>query len=515
MSGKPREAWASKLGIVLAVAGSAVGLGNFLRFPSQAVQNGGGAFLIPYFVAVLLLGIPLMWMEWAIGRYGGRFGHGSAPLIFNRLWRHRAAKYFGTIGVFGPVAIFIYYTYIESWLLGYCWYSINGALLAHSSREQMVAFLHLFQGIGSDRLVPPAYLFFLVTFAINFTVIYCGVKGGIERLCKIAMPLLFLFAVILAVRVLTLAPPDAGHPERNLSNGLGFLWNPDFAALKDARVWLAASGQVLFTLSVGIGVIITYASYLSKGDDIVLSGLTAASLNEFAEIVLGGTIVIPLAFMFFGGTGAREVAASGSFNIGFVAMPLVFAQMTGGGFFAFIWFLLLFLAGITSSVSLLEPAVAFLSDDLGIARKRTVKWLALITFVLCQFPIFFLARGVVDEVDFWAGTFFLVVFALCESLIFIWVYGIDQAWDEMHHGAELRIPRIYRVIIKYVTPLFLLAVLGFWLVQQAVPTFLLRGVPRENVPYVLGTRLGLLVLFGAIALCARKAYYAKKAGGEI
>jgi SNF family Na+-dependent transporter len=238
------------------------------------------------------------------------------------------------------------------------------------------------------------------------------------------------------------------------------MWNPDFSSLLNAKVWLAAAGQILFTLSVGIGVIITYASYLSKGDDIVLSGLTASSLNEFTEVILGGSIIIPLAFAFFGGAGAQEIARSGSFNIGFVSMPLIFSKIHYGMVFSFLWFFLLFLAGLTSSISLIEPAVAFLSDDLGISRKKAVSILGVASFLICQFPIFFLSRGVVDEIDFWAGSFFLVVFALSECILFVWIFGIDKAWSEIHHGAELNIPRFYKFIIKYITPAFLFLSLG-------------------------------------------------------
>ncbi|MCD6385374.1 sodium:calcium symporter, partial [Candidatus Sumerlaeota bacterium] len=119
---RAREVWATRIGVVLAVAGSAVGLGNFLRFPVQAAENGGGAFMIPYFIAFLLLGIPLCWVEWTMGRYGGRFSHGSAPGIFQSMWRSPVAKYIGAIGIFGPLIIFFYYTYIESWTLGYAYY---------------------------------------------------------------------------------------------------------------------------------------------------------------------------------------------------------------------------------------------------------------------------------------------------------------------------------------------------------------------------------------------------------
>lgn len=501
-----RQAWSSRIGIILAVAGSAVGLGNFLRFPTQAVNNGGGAFLIPYFLAFFLLGLPLMWIEWAIGRYGGLFGRGSAPLIFNRLWRHHVAKYLGAIGIFGPLAILVYYMYIESWLLGYAYHSLTGSFAGLTSQEAMLGFLQEYQGVSSKDKFLATYIFFLIVFAANFWIIYRGVKSGIEVLCKIAMPLLFIFGVILAIRTLTLDAPNPVHPEWNVQAGLGFLWNPDLSLLKDSKIWLAAAGQMLFTLSVGIGVIITYSSYLKKDDDIVLSGLTSSSLNEFAEVILGGTIVIPLAVMFFGVAGAKEVAGSGSFNIGFVTMPLIFSQMQFGMVFSFLWYLLLFLAGITSSVSLLEPAVAFLSDDLGISRKKAVTVLAITSFILCQFPIFFLANGVVDELDFWAGTFCLIIFATAEYIIFVWIFGIEKAWEEIHHGAQLRIPKMYHYIIRYITPLFLLFILGFWFYQEAIPFMLMKNVPEANMPYVLATRVGLLLVFVAIALLVRMAH---------
>jgi len=502
-----REKWTSRAGIILAVAGSAVGLGNFLRFPTQAVQNGGGAFMIPYFISFLLLGIPLIWVEWAVGRYGGLFGHGTAPLIFNRLWKHRTMKYFGAIGVFGPLIILIYYTYIESWLLGYAFYSVTGTLTSIKTQEGMIGFLKSYQGFGSDGMFRYTYLFFVITFAVNFAVIYRGIRGGIEKLCKIAMPLLFFIAIILTVRVLTLGAPDPTQPENNISQGLGFLWNPDFSALADAKVWIAAAGQMFFTLSIGIGVILTYASYLSHGDDIVLSGLTASSLNEFAEVILGGSIIIPAAVAFLGITTAQQIAGSGSFNIGFVTMPFVLGKIPAGAVFSFLWFALLFLAGLTSSISLIQPAVSFLSDELHVSRKKATLILAAITFILCQAPIFFLANGVMDELDFWAGTFFLVVFATVEVIIFVWVFGIDKAWEQIHHGAELHIPKIYKFIIKYITPTFLFFILGFWLWQYGIPTIMLKGVPKENMPYVVATRVGLIVLFALFAWLVRHAYY--------
>jgi len=507
-----RERWGSKLGVILAVAGSAVGLGNFLRFPVQAARNGGGAFMIPYFIALFLLGIPLMWIEWTIGRFGGGFGHGTAPGIFHSLWqKNRFIKYFGVIGIFGPIAIFIYYVYIESWLLGYSFFSLTGRYAGIMDEAGMVSFLRGYQGIVKNEFfsgIAIAYTFFLITFALNILVVFSGIKKGIERICKIALPLLFILAIIIMVRVFTLKSPY--DPSWTPYNGLGFLWNPNFSALKDAKVWLAAAGQIFFTLSVGIGVILTYASYLTKDDDVLLSGLTAVSTNEFAEVIIGGSIVIPAAFIFFGPAGISQVAGQGAFDLGFVTMPLILKTFPAGMLFAFIWFILLFLAGITSSISLAQPAIAFLEDEFNISKKKAVGIFSITCFILSHLAILFLARGAVDELDFWGGTFALVVFATVETILFAWIFGIGRAWEEMHSGSDIKIPEFYKFIIRYITPLFLLFILGFWTYQQAIPTLLLKGIPEENIPYVLLTRFALLALFLTIAFMVKKAWEKKK-----
>ncbi len=517
MAEAKKDRWSSKIGIILAVAGSAVGLGNFLRFPSQAANNGGGAFMIPYFIALLLIGIPLMWIEWSIGRYGGVHGHSTAPGMLHRLWKHRLSKYFGVIGIFGPLVIFIYYIYIESWLLGYCYYSLTGLLTSLPDKASMAQFLSGYQGLVSNQYfngVSAAYVFFVITFALNMWIIFRGVSRGIELLCKLAMPALFMAAVIILLRVVTLGVPDLSRPDWNILNGFGFLWNPDFSALLNAKTWLAAAGQMFFTLSVGIGVILTYASYLKKGDDIALSGLSAASTNELAEVILGGSIIIPLAFAFFGPEGIKEIAGSGTFNLGFITMPLIFSQISFGAFFAFLWFFLLFLAGLTSSVSLIEPTVAFVRDDFKLSRKKAASFVAAATFILCQPAIFFLGRGVLDEMDFWGGTFCLVLFGTVEALLFVWAFGIDKAWEEIHHGAQLRVPGFYKWIIKYVTPTLLLAIMVFWFVQQGWSTILMEGVDPTNAPYILWTRIGLLAVFLALALMVRSSWKRARARGE-
>lgn len=514
---RERERWGSRLGIILAVAGSAVGLGNFLRFPSQAAQNGGGTFMIPYFIALVLLGIPLMWVEWTAGRYGGNRGHSSAPGIFQSLWKNNPLmKYLGVAGIFGPFVIYIYYVYIESWCLAYAWYSLMGSLNLAAASDYLI-FLRNYQGVTSGAEFagsPAAFLFFVITFALNIWVTYYGIRGGIERLCNIAMPVLFLFGIVLAIRVLTLDAPIGAPPDQNAVNGLGFLWNPDFSSLANPRVWMAAAGQIFFTLSIGMGVILTYSSYLRKKDDVALSGVTAASTNEFAEVILGGSIVIPAAFVFFGTASISAVASSGTFNLGFVTMPQIFAGIPGGPIYGFIWFGMLFLAGITSSVSIVQPSVAFLEDEYKFPRQRAVMLFAVVAFVLCQPAIWLLSKGVLDDLDFWAGNFIIVIGATMEAILVAWVFGIDRFWEELHQGSQIRVPRIFRFVIKFITPTALLVMIGWWLVVEWWGVITMKDVPPENVPWVLGTRLALLALIVVLVVAVHFAWKRRAAEGR-
>src|SRR3990172_2328636 len=252
---KQREQWGSRIGLILAMAGNAIGLGNFLRFPVQATQNGGGAFMIPYFVALFLLAVPLMWCEWAMGRYGGRHGHGTTPGIFALLWHHPLAKYLGALGVFLPIGIVIYYLYIGSWTLAYSVFSLLGQYAGVTTREGMGEFLASYQGLNATYFagIYVAYFFFLLTMGLNWWILGQGIAKGIERLALIAMPVLFVFAIILVVRVFTLGAPDPAHPDQHVLNGLGFIWNPDFSRLGDAKVWLGAAGQIFFPTNGGFG----------------------------------------------------------------------------------------------------------------------------------------------------------------------------------------------------------------------------------------------------------------------
>ncbi len=504
-----REQWASKIGLILAVAGNAVGLGKFLRFPVQAAQNGGGAFMIPYFIFFIILGIPLMWIEWGIGRHGGRYRHGSAPGMFDVIWKNKLAKYFGAVGLFISLTILIYYTYIESWTLGFSFFSISKLYFDETTAQTMKNFLYSYQGrVDGTHFTNllPAYILMLVTFTLNFWILFKGISKGIEKLAKIAMPLLLIFAAILAVRIMMIGTPNPAIPENSVWNGFGFIWNPDLSQLSDPKIWLAAAGQIFFTLSVGMGTIHAYASYLTPKDDIALSGLTTAATNEFAEVVLGASIAIPVAVAFFGLDATQAFAKGGAFDLGFVSMPLIFQRIPLGEIFGFLWFLLLFFAGITSSVAMGQPVVAFMEDEFGMSRKKAVLTLAVVVLIAVQFVIFFLKFGFLDEMDYWAGTFGLVVFALMETVLFMWVFGAEKAWDEMNAGGDFAIPRIFFYIMKFVTPLVLFVVMIWWFINDAIPILFLKNVDAENIPYVWASRGLMVLLFLLIVYLVKKAW---------
>jgi SNF family Na+-dependent transporter len=509
-----RELWASRIGVILAMAGNAVGLGNFLRFPVQAAQNGGGAFMIPYFVALLIFGIPLAWCEWAMGRLGGANRHGSSPGVLDMLWKHPLAKYLGALGVCLPLGVLIYYLYVESWTLSFSFFSVLWDVLGKSTMADMKSFLADYQGVETKAGVTVmAYVFFLLTVGANYWIMSGGIAKGIERLARVGMPALLLLAVLLVVRVFTLSPPDPAHPENNVLNGLGFVWNPDLASLRNARVWLAAAGQVFFTLSLGFGAIQCYASYMRRRDDIVVTGLSSSILNEFAEVILGASIAIPAAYVFFGHAGTIEIAKSGSFNLGFVAMPAVFQQMPGGSIFGLFWFFLLFIAGVTSSVALAQPAITFLQDELGWSHKRALRSVWVFLLLAGHIPIFGLAAGALDELDFWAGTIGLALFALIESIVFIWIFGAQRAWAEIHVGAEERVPRIFFYILKYVTPVALLAILVAWGWQQGADVISMKGVDPAHRGWRWAARILLLGMIGTTCWLIRKAWKQKTEAG--
>jgi SNF family Na+-dependent transporter len=470
-----KEEWGSKLGVILAVAGSAVGLGNFLRFPGQAADNGGGAFLIPYFCALVLLGIPIGWAEWAMGRYGGKKGFHSAPIIMGAIGKGRIARYLGVIGVLIPLGVSTYYMFIETWTFGYFLKYLSGGIGIDPSAplpvqsETSLAFFRSFTGADGDGSLFTGdskftVLSWIFVFAVNIWFIFRGLSKGIEKFVSFAMPIMAVCALIVLIRVLTLGTPNPELPEQNVLNGLGYMWNPNFEKLGDFKTWLAAASQIFFSLSVGFGVIINYSSYMKRKDDVALSGLTASATNELFEVGFGGMITLTAAFVFLGLSGTTAAVATGSFGLGFATLPVVFAQMGWfGNVVGALWFLMLWLAAITSSLSMYQPAVAHLKEATGMAHARATTVIAVIGTIGALLTLWFTAGGSFwNTVDFWVGTYLIFLLAMVQIIYFAWVFGIDRGWRELHQGASIQIPSVFKFVMKYVAPAYLIIVfVGF------------------------------------------------------
>ncbi len=503
-----REHWDSRIGVVLAVAGSAVGLGNFLRFPGLAAKYGGGVFLIPYFVAILLIGVPICWAEWSLGRLGGRNGYNSAPGIFRVATGWRNGHFLGVLALLVPLVVYAYYVYIEAWCLAYAWYYLSGQLSLGPDAETYALFFENLIGTAANGAITsntrsPIVLALAICVAINLTLIYRGISRGIEAFCRIAMPLLILCAFAVLVRVLTLGTPDPALPDQNVLNGLGFMWNPKiasgetfFGTLANPEMWLQATGQVFFSISIGFGIIISYASYLRANDDIVLSGLTSTSTNEFCEICLGGLITIPAAFIFLGPDSVQKVAGS-TFGLGFYTLPVVFEHMPLGSLFGFVWFFLLFLAAVTSSISMLQPVMAFVREGLQVSRGVAVLILGLVSSIGTAVVVHY-SRDLValDALDFWVGQIGIFLLATTIVFVFSWVLGADAGIAEIRRGALLSLPPGFRFVIKYVSPTYLIVVFGLFLVDNAATyTTQLRQQPEAAVAigFVIATTLLLTV----------------------
>ena len=478
-----KEEWGSRLGVILAVAGSAVGLGNFLRFPGQAAANGGGAFLIPYFCALFLLGIPIGWAEWAMGRYGGKKGLHSAPMIIGAVGKGRVARYLGVIGVMIPLGVSYYYVFIETWTFGYFLKYLTGGIGVDATATvaqqtaQSSEFYNAFTGAAQDGVLFTGdskftIISWIVVFAINLFFVFRGLSKGIEKFVSWAMPAMAICALFVLIRVLTLGTPDPGQPDQNVINGLGYMWNPNYSKLGDFSTWMAAAGQIFFSLSVGFGVVINYSSYLKRKDDIALSGLTAASTNELFEVGFGGMITLTASFVFLGLSGTIAAVATGTFGLGFVTLPVVFAHMGAwGNVIGALWFFMLFLAAITSSLSMYQPAVALIKECLGWSHARATATIATLGVFGAILTLWYTQGGQFwSTMDFWVGTYLIFALAGVQIIYFAWSFGIDRGWKEIHQGASIQIPPVFKFIMKYVAPLYLIIVFVGFTFQNLGPS---------------------------------------------
>lgn len=442
-----RDGFGSKLGIIAAAAGSAVGLGNIYRFPCELGNNGGGAFLLVYLLIVLCLGVPVMLSELIIGRRAQKNPIGA----FRALKPGSKWPFVGYMGVFCAFIIMAFYSTVAGWTLEYIVKAVGNQFQGKELVEIEKDFAD-FHNIGWKNVLWQVVFILLTGF-----VVFKGVADGIEKYSKVLMPVLVLILLVLGVRSVTL--PGAGE-------GLSFLFKPDFSKITGS-VLISALGQAFFSLSMGMGVLITYGSYIKKDDNLTTTALSV-TLSDTLIAVLAGVVIFPAAFSF----GVQPTAGMG---LVFNTLPMIFNQMAGGYFFCIIFFVLLAVAALTSTISLLEVVVAYFVEELHLSRRWATILASLGCILLGAFASLSLKSGTsltiggltfFDSLDFLSakvllpvGAFFIVVFVG-------WVMGKKIFNEEITNGGRLKmsIKTIIFFIIRYLAPLaiILIFISGFF-----------------------------------------------------
>lgn len=434
-----RENWTSRLGFILAAAGSAVGLGNIWRFPYITGEYGGAAFIVIYLLAIFLIGLPVMLNEMIIGRKT----HLNPVGAFKALAPNSPWWLVGALGVLAGFTILSYYSVVGGWALAYIYKTAVGILSPGSD------FAGLFVGHITSQWEPIWWHF--VFMAITTGVVAAGVVKGIQRSVQVMMPLLFILMLVLIGRAITL--PGAGE-------GLAFYLQPDFSNVSAQGV-LAAIAQAFFTLSLGMGAIITYGSYMRDRDEIPGSAASVIGLDTTVAI-LAGFMIFPAVFSF----GFDPSAGAG---LTFITLPAVFAEMPAGVFFGVIFFILLSIAALTSAFSLLEVVVSWLTDERGWSRVPATLLLGTIIFLVGLLPCLgynqlsgfsFLGFDVLDTMDWIANSIFLPLGGLLTAIFVGYVWGVKQAQDEGNKNSPLfRLGAFYGFLVKYVVPIVILVIM--------------------------------------------------------
>lgn len=440
---RQRETFSNRRAFIFAAIGSAVGLGNIWRFPYVAYTNGGGAFIIPYLVALLTAGIPLLFLFYAIGH---RF-RGSPPLAFRRL--HPRAEIFGWWQMLVSLVITLYYAVVIAWAASYTVFSVTQAW----GNDPAGFFMHDFlqtsavTTVGLD-FVPAVLVPLVLIWVASIALLAFGVQKGIARLSTVFIPLLFVMFALLVVRSLFLPGAAAG---------LNALFTPDWAKLTDSSIWIAAYGQIFFSLSVGFGIMITYASYLKKKTDLTSSALVVGLSNASFEILAGIGVFAALGFIAMQtGQGVNEVATSGV-GLAFIGFPAIISQAPFGGVFGVAFFASLVFAGFTSLVSLLEVIISAVKDKLGLGRVPATLIVG-IPCALVSILLFSTTTGLnlLDVTDEFINSFGIVTVALVVIVaLAVGLGALPTLRNHLNAVSSFKVGRKWQLLVAGVTPLIL------------------------------------------------------------
>ena len=446
-----REQWGSKMGFILAAVGSAVGLGNIWRFPYLVYNNGGGAFLVPYFIAILTAAIPILILEYGMGhKY-----RASTPLALargNRKW-----EWLGWWPTINAFFILAYYSMILSWAIKYLTLSFTKGWGADPNNYFYNDFLRLSSSpFEFTAIIWPVLIGIAALWAVNWFICYRGVKGGIEKLNKVLLPLLIIIMIIIVVKGVTL---------NGSTVGLNKLFTPDWSKVKDPSVWIAAYGQVFFSLSVGMGIMMTYSSYLPKKSDINNSAFMTGFANCGFEFLCAIGVFSILGFMATSQGVPIEEVVSGGIGLAFIVFPKVFSIMgVWGNILGVLFFMCLIFAGLTSSVSLVEAVTAPIIDKTGWNRKKVVTWICVLGFVA---SIAFATNAglyLLDIIDNFINNYGIVVVGLLEAFVIGWIIKPAAIRNHTNSVSYFKIGKWWDITIKYITPV----ILAFMLISSLI-----------------------------------------------
>ena len=436
-----RDNFGSKFGIIAAAAGSAVGLGNIWKFPYVAGENGGGAFLLIYLFFVLAIGVPVMMSEFAIGRRGQKNAYGSFSVIApGARW-----NLIGFMGVVAAFFILAFYSSVAGWTLEYIVNSVSHSFAGQSTKDLE----NTFNAFIANPVKPVIWQ--LVFMVLTALIVLAGVKKGIEKYTKLLMPLLLILIIMLCIRSVTLEGGKAG---------LEFLFKPDFSKLT-AKTILYALGQAFFSLSLGMGALITYSSYFSKRENLASTAVEVA-LSDSLIAILAGVMIFPAVFAF-------NIPPGSGPSLVFITLPGIFQQMPGGDFFGAIFFILLAVAALTSTISLMEVVVAFFSEELKISRRKATVIATAAISVLGVFAslsfgplkgVTLFGKSIFDILDYTASNVLLPLGGLLIVLFVGWFAGKRILKTELSNEGTLKVKYFaaYNFVVKFIAPLAIAAI---------------------------------------------------------
>lgn len=433
-----RGNWSSRFGFIMAAAGSAIGLGNLWKFPYLAGENGGGAFVLIYILLILFMGYSLMLGEMTIGRKANSDAYGAYSKI---------KKGFGFIGAMGILAGFLilsYYSVVGGWVMKYLVASFTG--IAGDKSAYFGAFI-------SSPVEPVVY--HLIFMGLTAFIVSRGISGGIERAAKILMPALFVLIILTALRAVTL---------EGAMEGIRYYIFPDFSEIT-WKVFFAALGQVFFSLSLGMGIMVTYGSYLKKDEDLEKDAFIIPGLDSLIAI-MAGFAILPAVFAL----GFEPTEGPG---LMFVTLPAVFENMPFGMVVSVVFFVLVLVAALSSSISLMEVTVAFGIDQLKLSRTKSVVIFTTLMFLIgigaslsmglwAGFTLPWIdgnAYGIFDFLDVVTSYYLLPLGGLLSAIFIGYIWGVEGAVEEIEKGSPFRTKKVWGILIRYVVPVMLLIIL--------------------------------------------------------